>query len=124
VCSPSLTEGLHANKKNEIRSAGSQDISTLNLGVVNSSQTYGTLERLAAKRLHSLPCISTGYSSDPSQLYRYCCVAVAVSEGKHKFCCLEYETRSPLSSITCLASIINSKKEEDKTLNLSVNGCP
>jgi hypothetical protein len=40
--SPLLTGGLHANKKNEIRSAGSQDISSLNLGVVNSSQTYGS----------------------------------------------------------------------------------
>ena len=41
ACSPSLNGGLHANKKNEIWSAGSQDISSLNLGVVNSSQTYG-----------------------------------------------------------------------------------
>ena len=44
--SPPLTRGLDANKKNEIQSAGSQDISSLNLGVVNSSQTYGTLQNL------------------------------------------------------------------------------
>jgi hypothetical protein len=36
--SPPFTRGLDANKKNEIWSAGSQDISSLNLGVVNSSQ--------------------------------------------------------------------------------------
>jgi hypothetical protein len=41
VCSPSLTEGLHADKKNEIQSMQSRDISSPNLGVVNSSQTYG-----------------------------------------------------------------------------------
>ena len=41
VCSPSLTGGLHAVKKNEIQSVQSRDISSPNLGVVNSSQTYG-----------------------------------------------------------------------------------
>ena len=41
--SPPLTGGLHANKKIEIRSAQSRDISSPNLGVVNSSQTYGML---------------------------------------------------------------------------------
>jgi hypothetical protein len=40
VCSSSLTGGLHANKKIEIRSVQSWDISSLNLGVVNSSQMY------------------------------------------------------------------------------------
>ena len=48
--SPPLTRGLDANKKNEIRSAGSQDISSPNLGVVNSSQTYGIYAHVEKNR--------------------------------------------------------------------------
>jgi hypothetical protein len=36
-------EDCTQTRKNEIWSAGSQDISSLNLGVVNSSQTYGNI---------------------------------------------------------------------------------
>jgi hypothetical protein len=43
--SPPLTGGHHANEKNEIRSAQSRDITSLNLGVVNWSQTYSSNDK-------------------------------------------------------------------------------
>jgi hypothetical protein len=62
ACSPSLTGGLHANKKIEIPSAQSRDIGSPNLGVVNWSQTYSmTLNLGWSLSAHEHP----GYPDSP-----------------------------------------------------------
>jgi hypothetical protein len=68
--SPPLTRGLDTNKKNEIRSAQSRDISSLNLGVSIEVKRTVWAQKLTAcgQKWHSSPAVNSSSGGFPNRL--------------------------------------------------------